>query len=45
MVRSPLVITRTFEAARALVYQACTQQHMARWFDPKGLDLPHNVMD
>jgi hypothetical protein len=25
--------------------QAYTQQHMTRWFDPKGFHLPHSVMD
>lgn len=43
---TPFVITRTFAAPRALVWQAYTQQeHMAHWFGPAGFTMPHSVLD
>jgi len=43
---TPFVITRTFNAPRAKLWQLYTQQeHMAHWFGPKGFTMPHSVMD
>ena len=36
-----LVITRVFDAPRALVFKTLTQpEHLARWWGPKGFTLP-----
>jgi uncharacterized protein YndB with AHSA1/START domain len=41
-----IVMTRTFDAPRELVYQACTQaKHMAQWWGPRGYALPVCEMD
>jgi uncharacterized protein YndB with AHSA1/START domain len=41
-----LVITRTFNAPRNLVFKAWTQpEHLARWFGPKDFTLPFCEMD
>ena len=35
-----IVITRTFDAPRALVFEAWTRaEHVARWWDPSGVPL------
>jgi uncharacterized protein YndB with AHSA1/START domain len=42
----PFVITRTFAAPRALVWQVWTQpEHMGRWFSPKGFARVSARMD
>ena len=39
-------MTRTFDAPRELVYEACTQpRHMAQWWGPRGYTLPVCEMD
>lgn len=41
-----LVITRTFDAPRALVFKAWTQpEHMVRWLGPKGWTSPSAKVD
>lgn len=41
-----LVITRTFDAPRALVFRAWTKpEHMVRWFGPKNFTTPSCTMD
>ena len=41
-----LVITRTFDAPRKLVFKAWTEsEHMARWWSPKGFTIPHCKID
>ena len=36
-----LVITRTFDAPRRLVFEAWTKpEHLARWWGPRGYDTP-----
>lgn len=41
-----LIITRTFDAPRELVFDAWTQcEHVARWFGPKDFTVPHCSMD
>jgi uncharacterized protein YndB with AHSA1/START domain len=41
-----LVITRVFDAPRALVFQAWTEtQHVAKWWGPKGFTNPVCEMD
>ena len=41
-----LVITRTFNAPRALVFACWTQpQHLAHWSGPEGFTTPHHEMD
>jgi uncharacterized protein YndB with AHSA1/START domain len=41
-----LVITRTFDAPRSLVFKAWTEpRHMARWWGPPGYTLPDCEMD
>src|SRR5690348_4483907 len=41
-----IAMSRTFEAPRELVYQACTQaKHMAQWWGPRGYSLPVCEMD
>jgi uncharacterized protein YndB with AHSA1/START domain len=41
-----LVITRVYDAPRALVFDAWTQpRHFARWFGPRGSTLPLCEMD
>ena len=41
-----LLITRIFDAPRALVFKAWTEpEHMARWWGPKGFTLPVCEMD
>jgi uncharacterized protein YndB with AHSA1/START domain len=41
-----LVITRVFEAPRALVFKMFTQpEHLARWWGPKGFTLPSCELD
>ena len=41
-----LVITRTFDAPRALVFKAwSTPEHMVRWLGPKNFTAPHCTMD
>src|SRR5262245_34061159 len=40
------VITRTFDAPRALVWAAWTEpKHIARWWGPNGFDAPHPSAD
>ncbi len=42
----PLVITRTFAAPRALVFEAwSTAEHMKRWFCPEGFTVPEAEVD
>lgn len=42
----PLVITRTFAAPRALVFEAwSTAEHMKRWFCPEGFTVPEAQVD
>lgn len=37
---SDLVLTRTLQAPRALVFQAFTEpEHLARWWGPKGFAI------
>ena len=37
-----LVITRVFDAPRALVFKAWTQpEHLVRWWGPGGFTTPH----
>jgi uncharacterized protein YndB with AHSA1/START domain len=39
-------MSRTFQAPRELVYEACTQaRHMAHWWGPRGFTLPVCEMD
>jgi uncharacterized protein YndB with AHSA1/START domain len=46
MARHELVITRTFDAPRALVFKAWSKaEHAARWFGPKDFTVPHCKMD
>jgi uncharacterized protein YndB with AHSA1/START domain len=41
-----LVLTRVFEAPRALVFQAWTRaEHFVRWFGPPGVELPFCELD
>jgi uncharacterized protein YndB with AHSA1/START domain len=41
-----LVITRTFDAPRALVFKAWSAaEHMVRWLGPKDYTAPHCTMD
>lgn len=41
-----LLITRTFDAPRDLVFDAWTKcEHVARWFGPKDFTVPHCSMD
>jgi uncharacterized protein YndB with AHSA1/START domain len=41
-----LVITRTFDAPRALVFKAWSApEHMTRWLGPKNFTAPHCKMD
>jgi uncharacterized protein YndB with AHSA1/START domain len=41
-----LVITRVFDAPRALVFKAWTQpEHLARWWGPRGYSLPSCQID
>jgi len=41
-----LVITRTFDAPRALVFKAwSTPEHMVRWLGPRDFTAPHCSMD
>lgn len=41
-----LVITRIFDAPRALVFRAWTKpEHAVRWFGPKDFTVPHCTMD
>ncbi len=41
-----LVVTRTFDAPRALVFSAWTKaEHMKRWFAPKGFTVPECTLD
>jgi uncharacterized protein YndB with AHSA1/START domain len=41
-----LVLTRTFEAPRELVFEAWSSpQHLAHWFGPTDFKLPHCKMD
>jgi uncharacterized protein YndB with AHSA1/START domain len=41
-----LVITRVYDAPRALVFDAWTRpRHFARWFGPRGSTLPFCEMD
>ena len=38
-----LLITRIFDAPRALVYQAWTEvEHLSRWSAPQGFTIVHN---
>jgi uncharacterized protein YndB with AHSA1/START domain len=42
----PFIISRTFDAPRALVWQVWTQtEHLMRWFSPKGLTNVHAALD
>jgi uncharacterized protein YndB with AHSA1/START domain len=44
--RHELVITRTFDAPRALVFRAWTKaEHMVRWLGPKNFTAPSCTMD
>lgn len=44
--RSELVITRVFDAPRALVWQAWTEpEHFKRWWGPKDFTCPFCEMD
>ena len=46
MAQHELVITRTFDAPRALVFKAWTKpEHMVRWLGPKNFSAPHCTMD
>lgn len=46
MAQHELVITRTFEAPRALVFRAWTKpEHMVRWLGPKNFSAPSCTMD
>jgi uncharacterized protein YndB with AHSA1/START domain len=37
----PFVISRTFDAPRALVWKAWTEtEHLMKWFGPKGFTMP-----
>lgn len=46
MSESEIVITRTFAAPRALVWQAFTDaEHMKRWFAPKTFTTPFGEVD
>jgi uncharacterized protein YndB with AHSA1/START domain len=41
-----LIITRTFDAPRALVFKAWSApEHMVRWLGPKDFTAPHCSMD
>lgn len=41
-----LVLTRTFDAPRELVFKAwTTPEHLVRWWGPKGFTLPSCEMD
>lgn len=41
-----LVITRDFDAPRALVFRAWTQpEHLAQWWGPRGFTLPSCELD
>ena len=41
-----VVITRTFDAPRALVFKAWSAaEHMVRWLGPKNFSAPHCTMD
>jgi uncharacterized protein YndB with AHSA1/START domain len=46
MAQHEVVITRTFDAPRALVFKAwSTPEHMVRWLGPKNFTAPHCTMD
>jgi uncharacterized protein YndB with AHSA1/START domain len=46
MAQHELVITRTFDAPRALVFKAwSTAEHAVRWFGPKNFTCPHCKID
>jgi uncharacterized protein YndB with AHSA1/START domain len=46
MAQHELVITRTFDAPRALVFKAWTKpEHMVRWLGPKNFTAPSCTMD
>ena len=46
MAQHELVITRTFDAPRALVFKAWTApEHTVRWFGPRNFTVPHCTMD
>jgi uncharacterized protein YndB with AHSA1/START domain len=46
MAQHELVITRTFDAPRALVFTAWSKaEHAVRWFGPKNFTVPHCKMD
>ena len=41
-----LIIKRSFDAPRELVWKAWTQpEHMIRWFGPKSFTLPVSMID
>ena len=42
----PFILTRTFDAPRALVWKAWTDRaELAKWFGPKGVTIVHSKMD
>ncbi|MCA9277050.1 MAG: SRPBCC domain-containing protein [Phycisphaerales bacterium] len=42
----PVVVARVFDAPRSLVWKAWTrQEHLARWFGPKQVELSHCSLD
>ena len=46
MAQHELVITRTFDAPRALVFKAWSKaEHAVRWFGPKNFTCPHCKID
>ncbi|NJM92610.1 MAG: SRPBCC domain-containing protein [Rhodospirillaceae bacterium] len=46
MAQHELVITRTFDAPRALVFKAWSAaEHAVRWFGPKNFTCPHCKID
>jgi len=46
MAQHELVITRTFDAPRDLVFTAWSKaEHAVRWFGPKNFTVPHCKMD
>jgi uncharacterized protein YndB with AHSA1/START domain len=44
--RGEVVVTRDFDAPRALVFQAWTRpEHVSRWFPPRGFTMPSCELD
>jgi uncharacterized protein YndB with AHSA1/START domain len=44
--QAPIIITRTFDAPRDLVWKAWTEkEHLLKWFSPAGMEMAHCDLD